>query len=291
MSNHYNHLDITFTIDSVKFHVTSIMHGCCYHIIQSHSHGNGCYEIHYIPSGYGRAVIDGQLYHLSPGTLYVTGPHVEHSQISDKEHPLWEYCIYFYVPRSCELSTEQDSNIANTFCSHQFWFHKDTQNVESTLKQLFSELAHKPIGYQLQITLLLQQLIIQLVRNYEKNRISMKQYPPANLLESSTKIIEDHFLYQYQHSSLEELSTQLGLSRRQTQRLIKKLYGKTYIQKRSEARMSMAATFLTETDLSIGEISVKLGFATAEYFSCAFKSHFGISAQNYRRQHQLPPSS
>ena len=79
MSNKYNHLDITFTMDSTKFHVSSIMYGCAYRIVQSHSHGSGCYEIHYIPSGYGRAVIDSQLYNLSPRTLYVTGPHVEHS--------------------------------------------------------------------------------------------------------------------------------------------------------------------------------------------------------------------
>lgn len=115
----------------------------------------------------------------------------------------------------------------------------------------------------------------------------MKQYASANLLESGPRIIEDHFLFQYQHSSLEELSSQLSLSTRQTQRLIKKLYGKTYIQKRIEARMSMAATFLTETELSVSEISVKLGFATMEHFSHTFKNYFGINAKDYRQKHHV----
>ena len=152
------------------------------------------------------------------------------------------------------------------------------------MKQLFSEFEHKQIGYQHQVELLLQQLVIKLVRNYEKNKASSKQYALANLQETSTRIIEDHFLFEYQNSNLDNLSSLLGLSNRQTQRLIKKLYGKTYIQKRIEARMSMAATLLTETEISISEISVKLGFATAEYFSNTFKSYFGISARDYRKK-------
>mgnify|MGYP000336219065 FL=1 len=48
--------------------------------------------------------------------------------------------------------------------------------------------------------------------------------------------------------------------------------------------MSMAATLLTETEISISEISVKLGFATAEYFSNTFKSYFGINARDYRKK-------
>lgn len=284
MSNKYNHLDITFTMDSTKFHVSSIMYGCAYRIVQSHSHGSGCYEIHYIPSGYGRAVIDSQLYNLSPRTLYVTGPHVEHSQISEKENPLWEYCVYFYIPHSDELQENPASNTADIFSKNKFWFGKDSQNIEATMKQLFSEFEHKQIGYQHQVELLLQQLVIKLVRNYEKNKASSKQYALANLQETSTRIIEDHFLFEYQNSNLDNLSSQLGLSNRQTQRLMKKLYGKTYIQKRIEARMSMAATLLTETEISISEISVKLGFATAEYFSNTFKSYFGISARDYRKK-------
>lgn len=155
MSMDYNHLDITFTIDSAKFHVSSIMYGRTFHIVQSHSHGNGCYEIHYIPSGYGRAVIDGQLYNLSPKTLYVTGPHVEHSQVSDGENPTWEYCIYFYLPNCDDFQKNRASDIVSIFSKNRFWFGRDSQDIETTMKQLFSEFSHKQVGYQYQIELLL----------------------------------------------------------------------------------------------------------------------------------------
>lgn len=287
----HSHLDITFTIDSTKFHVSFLLYGRTYDIVQSHTHGNGCYEAHYISQGYGHAIIDGVVYNLSPGTLYMTGPHIEHSYVSDKENRLWEYCVYFYVPYKEETSSKNNSVIPEIFLKNVFWFGNDSQNVLTTLEQLFYEFEHKHIGYQQNIEILLKQFVIKLVRNYEKNRASKKQYAHSNLQERSTRIIEEHFLFQYQNSNLEELASQLGLSTRQTQRLIKKQYGKTYIEKRIEARMAMATTLLTETNLSISEISVKLGFGTVEHFSNTFKNHFGISAKDYRKQQREIPDS
>ena len=48
--------------------------------IPSHSHGSGSYEIHYIPTGYGKLTADGHIFDIGPNTLFVTGPHVEHAQ-------------------------------------------------------------------------------------------------------------------------------------------------------------------------------------------------------------------
>lgn len=62
-----------------------------------HSHGNNSYELHYIPNGLGQAVIDGSSYELTPGTLYMTGPHVEHEQIPSPMDPMTEYSIYFQL--------------------------------------------------------------------------------------------------------------------------------------------------------------------------------------------------
>ena len=40
--------------------------------------------------------------------------------------------------------------------------------------------------------------------------------------------------------------------------------------------MSAAVMFLTETDLSIAHIAEELGYASAPYFSSAFRSYFKI---------------
>lgn len=87
-------IEVTFRFNHALFRVESISRGILEERMPEHSHGHGNYEIHYISSGKGSAVIDNSFYSVLPNTLYVTGPHVIHSQTPDKEDPLTEYCIY-----------------------------------------------------------------------------------------------------------------------------------------------------------------------------------------------------
>ena len=79
MRTNFSDLDIRFTIGDTRFQALNIIYERFLRTVPSHSHGSGSYEIHYIPRGYGRARINGRFYDIVPGTLYVTGPHVEHA--------------------------------------------------------------------------------------------------------------------------------------------------------------------------------------------------------------------
>lgn len=48
------------------------------------------------------------------------------------------------------------------------------------------------------------------------------------------------------------------------------------------ARMNVAKRLLKETELSISEISLKLGFSSSKYFSKVFKATFGLSPASFR---------
>lgn len=85
-----------------------------------------------------------------------------------------------------------------------------------------------------------------MVRNYEQLQISRSVFTPNNLADSKSVIIEEYFLYEYQDLSLPDLSDRLKLSPRQTQRLLMEYYGKTFQQKKAEARMSAAAILLSD---------------------------------------------
>ena len=50
-------------------------------------------------------------------------------------------------------------------------------------------------------------------------------------------------------------------------------------------RMEIARKLLTESDLTVKEISDQAGFTSANYFGTVFKREFGISPQIYRTQH------
>ena len=68
----YSDLDIRFSVGETGFHALNIIYERLERNIPGHSHGPGCYEIHYIAAGHGRVILQGQAHSLSPGSLYVT---------------------------------------------------------------------------------------------------------------------------------------------------------------------------------------------------------------------------
>lgn len=285
MITRYQDLDISFTIGNTDFHALNLIYEQFHRTIPSHAHGNGSYEIHYISDGYGRALVDGKYYEIMPGTLYVTGPHIEHAQTPLPEHPMCEYCIYLKTEqrRSALEKTSEENNLAKTFMETTFWFGQDSQMTGEVITTLFEELKDRHTGWELQAEALLRQIFVKLVRNYEKN-MSSKSLVRSHSTDKTSVIIEEYFLYQYRSLSLEDLARQLGLGTRQTERLLQRQYGKTFLQKKTEARMSAAAILLSSTESSITSIAEEIGYSSIEHFTSAFRNYYGISPRQYRKE-------
>ena len=96
-------------------------------------------------------------------------------------------------------------------------------------------------------------------------------------------VVEDAFFYRYRTLTLEELAGILHLSVRQTQRLLRRSFGKTFSQKLNEARIAAAAQLLQDTGLSVTEIGERTGFSSIEHFSSSFRRFTGVSPTRYRR--------
>lgn len=265
-------MDIHFSIEGITIHALNISLGRIHKTIPPHRHGAGCYEIHYIVEGYGKVNINGQFFDITPNTLYVTGPDIEHAQVPLINNPMKEYCIYLKFPKHWKKSKKMP--IVEAFTKNPFWFGKDRQGIEQLLHRLFFELENQPTGYQLAIESLLLQIIIYIVRNYEQNIIDTLRSFPCNKNDSITVIIDEYFLNEFQSLSLNSLANRLNLSPRQTQRLLHEYYGKTFHQKKADARMSTAAIMLHDTTQSISNISEVLGYSSPEYFSNAFKTYY-----------------
>lgn len=283
----YTDLNIQTTIDNISFHILNIVFERFYRPMPKHSHGNNSYELHFISSGYGIVTVDGKSYDAGPGTLYMTGPHIEHEQVPSKDDPMEEYCIYFKLSKTARKITALETT-ASIFAETHFWYGKDSQNLSEIITQIFFELENKYTGYMIQVESLLQQCIVKLVRNYETNRVSDAHFSQTNLVDSKYLIVEESFLYDYESITLESLAARLGLGIRQTERFIKEYYGKTFTQKKTEARMSMAKIFLNDKDISISEIAKRLNYSSVEHFAYAFKKYYGISARDYRKQKLKP---
>lgn len=288
MLKRLDHFDLHFTFGEYDFHISNIVLERFERSIPLHSHSKNSYEIHYIPFGYGSVSINGHPYKIIPNTLFVTGPFIEHAQIPDPKDPMCEYCIYLKTGRSsASLSSPSEKALGKLFRQTDFWFGQDSQDIHSLMKQLFFELEHRHTGYIVQAEILLKQLIISLVRNYEGTDIPNPHTDTPNLYDNKYLIIEECFLYEYRNLTLDILSSRLGLGIRQTERLLKDHYGKTFLQKKTEARMSAASILLQNPTLSITQISEDIGYSCIEHFSASFRRYYGKSATAYRKQFSM----
>lgn len=282
MRTAYTDLNIQIILGNMTFYALNIVFERFLRPMPRHSHGHDSYELHYIPFGRGRVWIDGKEYEIGPNTLYMTGPLVEHEQFPAKEDPMAEYCVYFKLKRRMG----KGDPAAERFAGTPFWFGQDSQDLHLLMQQVFFELEHKYTGYMAQVEALLAQCIVKAVRNYENRRESTAHFLPSNLVDSKYLIVEESFLYDFRELTLEELARRLGLGIRQTERFLKEYYGQTFLQKKTEAKMSMAKLYLADPGTSISEAAEGLGYSSSQHFCYAFRRYYGKSAGAYRKELQ-----
>lgn len=274
------HIEEPIQLGEVSIEVMNIVYEPSTRKIPAHSHGSGCYEIHFTPIGYGMLHMAREHHVLSPGTVYVTGPHVEHEQIPDEQEPMQEYCLYLRILHAEKLRP----GWLNRFRDTAFWIGYDDGSIHALFGQIFEELAGNKTGYRSLVNLLIQELMIAMTRRYETEGQTADAGNTGQSGSQNTLLIEESFLYEYGTISLPALAGRLHLSTRQTQRLLKNYYGATFQQKKIEAQMSAAVVLLKDKNEKIAEIAEKLGFSSPEHFSGTFKKFFGTSPSSYRRK-------
>jgi AraC-like DNA-binding protein len=81
---------------------------------------------------------------------------------------------------------------------------------------------------------------------------------------------------------VQDIANELGLSRSKLYRKIKALTGNSANEIIRKTRLEKAKELLTKTDMTIGEICFKVGFASPSYFTKRFKEHTGVIPKEYR---------
>ncbi|WP_067840309.1 helix-turn-helix domain-containing protein [Amphibacillus sediminis] len=89
--------------------------------------------------------------------------------------------------------------------------------------------------------------------------------------------------------SLDEIAQKLFLNPSYFSRLFKKEVGITFVEYIKKLKMERAKELLNETQLTIGEISERVGYDGQSYFIKLFKQHEGVTPIEYRRVNAAKP--
>ena len=84
--------------------------------------------------------------------------------------------------------------------------------------------------------------------------------------------------------TLEELSRTHGMCETQLKRDFKRVYGISPAAYRRAYRMEQAARILRDTDKSVTEVAMQVGYLNPSKFSHAFRAEIGVPPAEYRKR-------
>lgn len=83
--------------------------------------------------------------------------------------------------------------------------------------------------------------------------------------------------------TIDELAVKYGISKTALKNCFKEVYGKPIIRWRKEYRMDYACRLIDEGELTISEISKKVGYSSPSKFGQAFKEYVGCTPSQFKK--------
>lgn len=104
------------------------------------------------------------------------------------------------------------------------------------------------------------------------------------------RIVEAMYDHLEEPLGLEQLAAVGGMSRRQLERLFRTCLNETPSGFYLALRLDRARQLLEQTDMRVVEVSLACGFASAPYFSRAYRARFGCTPREDRRNLRAEPN-
>lgn len=274
MSRYYYSLnkDQAFTIRGTAklLNIASSRYGGDWHSVP-HTHNHT--ELFYIVGGKGQFLIEDQVFPVDVNNLVIINPNVIHTEDSLNAQPL-EYIVLGID--GIELATSANSN--GQFCILD---HFESAEISSCLRNILREMEQKNTGYEDVCQAFMEILIIRLMRSTSLSVPPEPQVIAGNRQCTSVKrYIDLHFK---ESLTLEQLAEDAHMSKYYLSHAFKREYGISPINYMISRRIEESKYLLTETDLSMSQISQLLGFSSLSYFSQVFHRTQGVSPKEYRQ--------
>ncbi|KAA1181883.1 AraC family transcriptional regulator [Paenibacillus sp. B2(2019)] len=235
------------------------------------------HELLLVTGGKSSFMIDRKRHLFKAGMLFYICPDVKHSIEIDAEDPLCFLSVHFnYAKVSMNEGDWGINGKVETLHLQAITELKDYYQVEDIFGRMIQSWNTKLPGYEFVAKTLLQQLIIAIAQNTQKQS---QNYSTSLKVE---KII--NYMHQKinEKVSLNELSDLVQLSPAYLSRAFKDITGYSIIVFFNKMKIDKAKELILEGDIKIKAVAQTLGFTDEFYFSRIFKRMTGISPSEFQ---------
>lgn len=153
---------------------------------------------------------------------------------------------------------------------------KDVLQAEDILRRIIQLWGDKKAGFRVQVKSLLYELLFQYFTGMRKQYRTVEY----GKLRPAKRILDIHYDLDI---PISQLAAACGFSETHFRRLFQKEFHCSPLEYRLEKRFMKAKDLLLAGELSVSQISSKVGFSDVNYFSRMFKQRFGVSPTIYVR--------
>ncbi len=260
-------------------------------------HTHGFLELEYVISGEGIHQVGGAEIPVSSGYAFFTNFGTPHCFLSaDENNPITLYnCVF--TPESLKgagLDFREFAAVANDML-YQIIFPQEFKNTpflsvfdsDLKLKRLFGtmyqEYTQAQGGYNSVLLGCLMQLLVYFMRGYERQNVAVNhaKAAQAKYIAGVMKYIENNYA---EKISLQELARIALLSPNHLCKVFKEAAGITVSEYIQKLRLDKACRLLSDTDMTLAEIAVEVGYQDVGYLRRMFKKELGQTPSKYRAQ-------
>ena len=227
--------------------------------------------IHFVISGKGRYICNGKTYNLKAGDMFLIKPSQVVNYIADENDP-WEY---YWVGFNGTYAQKVISNLPFKDSS-PVYTPKDYETCKEHLYQIY---AHSGNAMN-NTTAMLGYMYLFFAKLIEEGNL----ITPAPSVAQSSYVIEAIKYIQFNYSndiSVDDIANAVGISRSHLYRVFVSNLEQSPIDYLTEYRINEACNLIKNTNLSISQIAVSVGFFDQFYFSRVFKKIKNVPPSKY----------
>lgn len=158
------------------------------------------------------------------------------------------------------------------------------RHIEKIFSSISEESTKKSTGYKISIMGYVYELITYLIRNYPKEQsLSTPSYENEITTNRKTEILSYILSHYADKLTTAELAKKWYLSEYYFCKFFKSTTGQSPMNYINRTRIEKSATLLKNTDESITNIAIKVGFNDVNYYSRTFKKFMNMSPTQYRK--------
>lgn len=254
-------------------------------------HEHAFFEIIYVLSGQCTQLFHGQKIYLSKGDLFFVAPNVIHGiEVFDEDSIVLNILIRRSTFLNIFFNTVRDKSQISLFFLENIYakmkiryahYHTDEDDViRNYILDMYLEQINADEYSDGIICSMLTIFFNQLTRRHKKSLEIPDAYKQN---DTYRELVISYMINNYATVTLNELAAKLHFSVPYCSKLIKEISGYTFSELLTNIRLQQGANFLMLTQLSVADISDRVGYKNPESFIRSFKRYYKETPSQYRK--------